>query len=579
MPDEIVWVDKVLNPRSAVLTHNEALNVLKNAKDWTCRPHLKATFNKSRGTEKKLTLAQQKDEYINLQQMFIQQDEMKPILEMQAELDAIEKSKDVFKNAIEERLIFPDGLPRLKPSVSLKKEIVRSKRIKGNETAEKLALIDKSAINKKALRNILDDDIDDDAKEDTPMEVDTPSDESKPELDNGKPAAKKRRVIIDEDTDDEEDETKDSKTSIQLLSQDPSKTALEFANDRLEFKHSFSTCADVIKTSPVSICFEATKEETKVLAMAEEAVEVLEDNSIPTNLAFTDYAIQGVLKPPTKEIKNSEEAFGTFLLGESSEKLGSTALTNSIKPPANLGKSTKTNYTELIKDKDFCSKLIKSCEADWDVSSYFELDSDYYRAKDNEYLPKLQILNSLFCAYDLDLLQYQADIAVINASRVRERQRVQHPFVKVRPTTKDPPHHLSQGTVMATKSSSLTNVMKRLSNGKSAAIKQEGEAKTCIAHNTVIHEALKYLEKSQTAHRYKNEIRDAYKKLSKYPLTFLEKMNLIHTSPKDLPGMLCVLDDLGLRFSKDVMDEFEKDCASLWAPKRHRIKRNSSTTL
>uniref|UniRef100_A0A914PVL0 Uncharacterized protein n=1 Tax=Panagrolaimus davidi TaxID=227884 RepID=A0A914PVL0_9BILA len=56
-------------------------------------------------------------------------------------------------------------------------------------------------------------------------------------------------------------------------------------------------------------------------------------------------------------------------------------------------------------------------------------------------------------------------------------------------------------------------------------------------------------------------------------------MNLIHTSPKDLPGMLCVLDDLGLRFNKDVMDEFEKDCASLWAPKRHRIKRNSSTTI
>lgn len=84
--------------------------------------------------------------------MFIQQDEMKPILEMQAELEAIEKSKDVFKNAIEERLIFPDGLPRLKPSVSLKKEIVRSKRIKGNEAAEKLASIDKSAINKKALR-------------------------------------------------------------------------------------------------------------------------------------------------------------------------------------------------------------------------------------------------------------------------------------------------------------------------------------------------------------------------------------------------------------------------------------------
>uniref|UniRef100_A0AC35GA40 Uncharacterized protein n=1 Tax=Panagrolaimus sp. PS1159 TaxID=55785 RepID=A0AC35GA40_9BILA len=167
--------------------------------------------------------------------------------------------------------------------------------------------------------------------------------------------------------------------------------------------------------------------------------------------------------------------------------------------------------------------LIKSCEADWDVSPYLELDSDYYRAKDDEYLPKLQTLNSLFCAYDLDLLQYQADIAVINASRVRERQRIQHPCIKVRPTTNESPNDLPKGTVMAAaKSSSLTNVMKRLSNGKSAAAatKQEGEAKTCIAHNTVIHEALKYLEKSQTAHRYQNEIRDAYKKLSKYPLTF-----------------------------------------------------------
>lgn len=49
------------------------------------------------------------------------------------------------------------------------------------------------------------------------MEVDTPRNESKPEMDNGKPAAKKRRVIIDEDTDDEEDETKDSKTSVQFV--------------------------------------------------------------------------------------------------------------------------------------------------------------------------------------------------------------------------------------------------------------------------------------------------------------------------------------------------------------------------
>uniref|UniRef100_A0AC34GLP6 Uncharacterized protein n=1 Tax=Panagrolaimus sp. ES5 TaxID=591445 RepID=A0AC34GLP6_9BILA len=174
------------------------------------------------------------------------------------------------------------------------------------------------------------------------------------------------------------------------------------------------------------------------------------------------------------------------------------------------------------------------------------------------------------------LLQYQANVAEFNAARVRERQRVQHPTVKVRSIKKDSPLDASRGiTVMMAKSSSLPKAMNQLLNKtKSAAAtsKQEGEIKTCIAHNTIIHEALKYLEKSQTSRRYQSEIRDAYKKLSKYPLTFLEKMNLINTSPKDLPGMLCVLDDLGLRFSKEVMDKFEQDCSTLWATKRQRVK-------
>uniref|UniRef100_A0AC34GAM6 Uncharacterized protein n=1 Tax=Panagrolaimus sp. ES5 TaxID=591445 RepID=A0AC34GAM6_9BILA len=417
MPDEIVWVDKVLNPRSAVLTHNEAMKVLQNAKGWLSRPRLKATINKAHGMEKKLSVVEQKAEYIKLQKMFLQQDEMKPILEMQAELEAIETSKKVLKKAIEQRSIFPDGLPRLKPSLFLKKELARGKKIKGNEVAEKLSLIDKSAINKNALKRILIDANDDDTKDETPMEVDAPLIEPKIEVDDEKIATKRRRVIISDDETDDEDVSKDSKVSIALLPKDPSESALEYANDRLEFKHAFSKCGESTFGAPFTVCFEASKDVTKVLALTEEDSQEIEDNETPTNLMFTNYAIAGVLKSSADEERKPEEALRSFWLGDCAEKIGSTALTDSIKIPSNLGKSEKTNYAELVKDENFCSKLLNSCEADWDVSQYFEMDGNY-RPKENEYLPKLQTLNSLFGAFDLDLLQYQANVAEFNAARV-----------------------------------------------------------------------------------------------------------------------------------------------------------------
>lgn len=71
---------------------------------------------------------------------------------MQAELEAIEASKKIFKKAVEDNVLTSDGLPRLRPSLMLRKENAKSKKSKQQQTADRLASIGTGAINTTALQ-------------------------------------------------------------------------------------------------------------------------------------------------------------------------------------------------------------------------------------------------------------------------------------------------------------------------------------------------------------------------------------------------------------------------------------------
>ena len=349
-----------------------------------------------------------------------------------------------------------------------------------------------------------------------------------------------------------------------------------------------------LDTSAPVITFEADASgKVHVIATNPDVMKELEDCSIPTNVMFTDDAVSSLFRPPQSHFEDYEEALRSHWFGDPTTGYSRLTEENIQFRSPDPNRMGKMPYAELLKDKEFCKKLSNLGEVDWDVSEL--LGHKKMENRDDEVesrLPTLAALNSMFSAADVELLQYKADMAKLNASRTRERQRIQHQVVQVKPQIKMDDFS-GGGSFMASSSKTplLPNVMlRRTSKHIIKQSKPEGgeisstaaaTAAASISHNTVIHEALKYLEKSKTSHRHPNEIKEAYKKLNKYPLTFVEKMNLINTTPKDLPGMLCMLDDLGLRFSKDLLDKFEEDCKSLFPPKRERSRRltsESSTT-
>ena len=79
--------------------------------------------------------------------------EIMPVVEMQEELKAIEASKTIYKQAVENGVIKPPGFPFLKPSELLKKGILKKQKERNKDSAAlRLSTVSSSAINKSAIK-------------------------------------------------------------------------------------------------------------------------------------------------------------------------------------------------------------------------------------------------------------------------------------------------------------------------------------------------------------------------------------------------------------------------------------------
>uniref|UniRef100_A0AC34QD95 Uncharacterized protein n=1 Tax=Panagrolaimus sp. JU765 TaxID=591449 RepID=A0AC34QD95_9BILA len=86
---------------------------------------------------------------------------------------------------------------------------------------------------------------------------------------------------------------------------------------------------------------------------------------------------------------------------------------------------------------------------------------------------------------------------------------------------------------------------------------------------------LTFLEKFNIvamAPKHPADVIKAFKTLNKYKLTFLEKFNIVAMAPKQLADILCLLDDAGLRFSKETLAAFEEECRNLFPEEAPQCK-------
>lgn len=84
-------------------------------------------------------------------------------------------------------------------------------------------------------------------------------------------------------------------------------------------------------------------------------------------------------------------------------------------------------------------------------------------------------------------------------------------------------------------------------------------------HTIVLDAAEKYLEScNESIPQDIEKMKKAFQKLSKHRLTFIEKLNVIHLAPKTIMDILCMLDDLGIRFTKKELEDLEQDCLNLY---------------
>uniref|UniRef100_A0AC34GRN6 Uncharacterized protein n=1 Tax=Panagrolaimus sp. ES5 TaxID=591445 RepID=A0AC34GRN6_9BILA len=477
MPNEVVWVDKIINPRSVVLTYNEAMTVLKKAKVASGRSQFIAAECMPSTSAATIKIEDQKEECLKFFTLHANEMEANPIIKMQEELQSIAASKIAFDEAVNKNVLFPDGLPRLKPSLSLKKNIFKNQKNK-KQTAVgfKLANVAGKAINKEAVKNLYKDN-DEDLIVLSSSESETNAVEE--------PAIKRKRIVISDDEDIEDDVEQEPQSSSTKTNPVKSieKAVVQSSNNGDVFKEAFTSCIDATSDDPITITFEANNESVNVIASSSNVYEIINDVEIPNNDMFTDEAVSSLLNLPTSSIKSSDEALQSFWFGTTKEQPGKLALINKKNFKISSKEMLrKLPYSELIKDEEFCATLLDVAESDIDVTPFLDMHIEKF-SRESVYLPR------------------QSQISMKNQ---------------------------------------------------------------LISHNTVIHEALKYLLKNKSTEKTSEEIKMAYDKLKKYPLTFLEKFNLITTMPKDLSGILCLLDDLGLRFGKESLEKLEADCTSLF---------------
>lgn len=129
------------------------MDVLKKAKTASGRSQFIVAECKPSTLTTKIKIEDQKDECLNFLTFDKYETETKPIIQMQEELRTITASKIAFNEAVNKNLICADGLPRLKPSLLLKKDIMRNQKDKKkNSVGSKLANINATSINKEAVK-------------------------------------------------------------------------------------------------------------------------------------------------------------------------------------------------------------------------------------------------------------------------------------------------------------------------------------------------------------------------------------------------------------------------------------------
>uniref|UniRef100_A0A914YUE1 Uncharacterized protein n=1 Tax=Panagrolaimus superbus TaxID=310955 RepID=A0A914YUE1_9BILA len=564
MPNEVVWVDKIINPRSVVLTYNEAMTVLKKAKVTSGRSQFVAAECKPSTSTAAIKIEDLKEECLNFLALHAYEMEKSPIITMQEELQSITASKIAFDEAVNKKVLFADGLPRLKPSVLLKNNILKKQKDKKKfSVGSNLANVAGTAINKKVLENLYKDN-DEDILVLSSSESET--------NDTEEPSIKRKRIVISDDEDIEDNVVQEFPTSSTKLDTVKSidEAVVQSANNGDIFKEAFNSCIAATSDDPITITFEANDNGVNVIASSTNVLEIINDVDIPNNVMFTDKAVSSLLNLPISSVDNSAEALRLFWFGKREEQPGNLVLLkkNDLKV-SNLKLHGKLPYSEMVKDEKFCSKLLDTFESDIDVTPFLDLYIEKCSGE-SDYLPRQCILNSLFSTEDLEMMKYENEMKKFNSNRVREKQRVQHPFVKIMPRSslnlKTAHLNIEKSSIIPAPKSidyGIKGILKKFdaNDSTSAQISMKNQL---ISHNTVIHEALKYLLKNKSTKKTSEEIQMAYDKLKKYPLTFLEKFNLITTMPKDLSGILCLLDDLGLRFGKESLAKLEADCISLF---------------
>uniref|UniRef100_A0AC34QKE3 Uncharacterized protein n=1 Tax=Panagrolaimus sp. JU765 TaxID=591449 RepID=A0AC34QKE3_9BILA len=558
-------VDKVLNPRSAVLNHVEALKILR-AVDFDVKAPGTQIIIKDKAESNN---ADEKLDLIRIGKLMSKKDELSEVLELRKELLEIQASKKAFEKAVEDGKIDPDYMPRFVPSGPLKKQIEKSKKPALKTPAKeddsiwtKLKRTGPDVINREALKDLEENDV---------VVINSDDDEEKIV-----PKKKSKNVVLS----DEEDEDMPEVSTVDEPQPSSSKAyEIEEKCEDLEEEYDFEKEKQLFSKAAERLLHEAGKpvimfENGKVIAMTKETYSDLNTYPSLTNKFFTNDAADFYFgRKVSRDMKTLDEKWRDFILpSRPVETLGLDYvkyINDFTDQDLYFKNSVGKADVDFLKDPQFKAELSKIEQADHDLSSAFGLEP----CSESELITSVTIptrnaLNALFSNADVDIINYDLEIKKQNSERIRQKKRVQHPQIKVSVDLKEKP--LAASEIKYLNSSFNVGTQKTRSDevSKDELFVLEQEVKGLkygkFAHHNAVNGAMKYLRTQPSAYRSELSVFNAYKVLNKYQLTFLEKLNFINMAPKDVPNMLCLLDDMGLRFSKEQLANFQNDCVKLY---------------
>ncbi|KAE9551500.1 hypothetical protein FO519_005294 [Halicephalobus sp. NKZ332] len=540
MPLQVVWVDNVVDPCSVVLSNHEALDILKDARRWIAKPRERGDVVSFAKTSTTIPAEQQKINAARLINLTTKKDDLQEILDMKRELLGIQLSKTTEKIDI-------DGSSSSRGMVSFIQPFA------------KIASLKKTPIKTPA-------------KDNSSMEVDTIIlDEDTDSEDRVVPSKKSRRIIISDD--ESEEETSPDRTNPIIDPVDVSEIpeVVRLTDDHQTFSSAMNSVTQSKKEKPI-----ITFENNQVYIMSPTTARELERFDISTNAMFTDVAIAPYFNNPTPN--KSEESFDdkwrkSIFPDKPADEFGNRYIDFVRKDEigkAEFSKSRDNSDIDLLRDKKFREFLLKSEKSEYDVGPFFGLKLSEETVQSNvKAIPNRRLLSSLFTNQELEILKYNVDNSQSESQIIHEKKRIQHRAAQPstsfegRPLSEDEEKELNK---------LIRNEPQLLPKKVFTKLKESSQSKNDIrrkkytkySHNRVVQGTVKYLTGLVSSHRNTESIVRAFQILNKYQLTFVEKYNIINMAPKDLPDILCLLDDLGLRFSKEILSKFEMDVVSLF---------------